>query len=113
MLPSKLAAHSQITLKKSSDWAPLNSVALKNGGLTELGTSTIYQLAHESNAPNSVFEEDLTYFAHLTNTSNGLLSNNSLFTTKKKEYHKKDIPESLMAKSEEEIRQENYKKYLS
>ena len=52
-------------IKKASDWAPNNSVILKNGGLTELPPLTVHQMAFDSKATNTVVSEDLSYFADL------------------------------------------------
>jgi hypothetical protein len=111
-------------IKKCSDWAPNNSVILKNGGYTELPTSTVQQMAFESKVPESVMKEDLSYFdklltnrnctnSHLINISNGVIQNSDLFHVKKKEHNKNHIPDCLISKSAEEIRKEKIQKALN
>jgi hypothetical protein len=97
-------------IKKASDWAPNNSVILKNGGLTEIATSAVFQLAHESQVKDSVIKEDFAYLdklltnrnctsSHLINVSNGVFHNSTIFNIKFKDQNKKHIPESLVSKS--------------
>ena len=103
-------------IKKATDWAPNNSVILKNGGLTELATTTVFQMAQESKVQKSVMKEDLTYMdnlltnrnctsAHLINISNGVLQNSDMFHIKKRVFNKKHIPASMISKSAVELRE--------